>query len=155
MSEHTYNFNIDWTGDQGQGTAHYRAYSRNFEVRCENKPNLLGSADPAFRGDSQRYNPEELLIAALSSCHMLSYLHLCADAHVVVTDYRDEASGTMVTRGNAGAFREVTLRPHVTVAAAEMIETAQALHGPARDGCFIANSVNFPVLHEPTVAVRD
>src|SRR5215467_10489751 len=94
--EHRYQIVTVWTGNLGTGTSAYRAYSRNHEMSSEGKQAaILGSADRHFRGEAPRYNPEELLVAALSACHMLSYLHLCADAGIVVTDYRDEAEGEM------------------------------------------------------------
>ena len=111
---------------------------------------LPASSDPAFRGDPTRWNPELLLVAALSDCHLLSYLHLCAVHGVVVTAYRDEASGVMEQTGNGGRFTEVVLRPRVTVADESMIEAANSLHHEAHENCFIASSVNFPVRTEPT-----
>lgn len=147
---HTYHTDLHWTGNLGSGTSGYRAYSREHEIRVDGKPMLLGSSDPAFRGDPTRYNPEDLLVASLSACHMLWFLHLCADAGIVVTDYSDRATGTMVeTADGGGRFSEVTLHPQVTVTKAEMIERAQALHEAAHRLCFIANSCNFPVRHEP------
>jgi len=148
--QHHYQLTIQWTGNKGTGTSHYRAYERSHSILADQKVEILGSSDPAFRGDKTRHNPEELLVAALSSCHMLSYLHLCAVAGVIVTDYVDQASGIMVETANGGGhFTEVTLNPMVTVAEASMIEKANALHGKASELCFIANSVNFPVHHRP------
>lgn len=150
MAEHAYATSLRWTGDRGGGTADYLAYGREHVISASGKPDLVGSADPAFRGDADRWNPEELLVAALSACHMLMYLHLCADAGVVVTGYEDDAHGAMVMAADGGGdFREVVLRPRVTVAAADMIATAEALHERASTICFIARSVNFPVHHEP------
>lgn len=150
MAEHAYSTSLRWTGDRGEGTADYRAYGREHVVTAAGKPDLAGSADPAFRGNADRWNPEELLVAALSSCHMLMYLHLCADAGVVVTGYEDDARGVMVMAADGGGdFREVVLRPRVTVLAADMIATAESLHERASTLCFIARSVNFPVRHEP------
>lgn len=154
MAEHRYATSLRWTGNRGTGTATYRDYGRDHVVAAAGKPDLLGSSDPAFRGDATRWNPEELLVAALSSCHMLMYLHLCAAAGAVVVAYRDEASGVMAeTPDGGGAFREVTLRPRVTVAGPEMIATAEAQHERAHELCFIARSVNFEVRHEPEVEV--
>lgn len=153
---HTYHTDLRWTGNLGSGTSGYRAYSRNHEIRVDGKPMLLGSSDPAFRGDPTRYNPEDLLVASLSACHMLWFLHLCADAGIVVTDYSDRATGTMVeTTDGGGRFSEVTLCPQVTVADAAMIERAQALHIEAHRLCFIANSCNFPVRHEAVCRVEE
>lgn len=152
MTDHTFELETLWTGNSGEGTSKYDAYSRDYEVRANGKPVLLSSADKAFRGDRARYNPEELLIAALSGCHLLSYLHVCADAGVVVTRYEDRASGVMaVDRAGRGAFTDVLLRPVVTVATGSMVERGLGLHEAAHRMCFIANSVSFPVRNEPTV----
>lgn len=151
MAEHRYDVEVRWTGDRGTGTSAYRAYDRDHEIDIAGKPTVLGSADPDFRGDPARHNPEELLVAALSQCHLLWYLHLCAEAGVVVTAYADRATGRMRTGPDGGgAFTEVVLRPRVTVAAAAMAEAAAELHAVAHARCFIANSVSFPVRHEPT-----
>jgi organic hydroperoxide reductase OsmC/OhrA len=153
--DHHYSLTTQWTGNTGKGTSSYTAYSRNHTIQAPGKPTLHGSSDPAFRGDRDRYNPEELLLAALSSCHMLWYLHFCSEAGVIVTAYSDEAVAVMTedSRGN-GKFTGATLRPHVTVAEASMTEKAQSLHKKAREYCFIANSVNFPVAHEPACTVQ-
>jgi organic hydroperoxide reductase OsmC/OhrA len=152
--EHFYSVNLQWTGNLGQGTSNYRAYSRNHEISASRKPTVLASSDPAFRGDDSRYNPEDLLVASLSACHMLSYLHLCAVAGIVVTDYQDQAKGTMVeTEDGGGHFTQVTLRPVVKVALGADFDLAQQLHDKAHHLCFIASSVNFPVLCEPSVEV--
>jgi organic hydroperoxide reductase OsmC/OhrA len=152
--EHEYQVEVTWTGNRGEGTSSYRAYGREHEVSGPGKPPLPGSAEPAFRGDADRYNPEELLVAALSQCHMLWYLHLCASAGVVVTAYRDRPRGTMLLDDEgSGAFTEVVLAPQVTVAAAAMADEAARLHDDAARLCFIARSVAFPVRHDPTVSV--
>lgn len=149
---HTYDLTVTWTGDDGVGTADYRSYRRDHVVSAEGRPDLAGSADPTFRGDATRWNPEQLLVAALSQCHMLWYLHLCAVDDVVVTGYVDRARGEMRThRDGSGEFTSVVLRPEVTVAEPDMVERAEALHAEAPQLCFIARSVNFPVHHEPTV----
>lgn len=149
---HRYELALEWTGNLGPGTRDYRAYSRDHEVLADGRPPLPGSSDPAFRGDPARWNPEELLVASLSQCHMLWYLHLCATAGVVVTGYTDRPAGTMTTDATGGGrFTEVVLRPRVTVADDAMREKARALHGEVGALCFIARSVNFPVRHEPTV----
>lgn len=153
-AEHHYNIVVEWTGNRRTGTSGYRDYERSHDVRAEGKPvTIPGSADPSFRGDAERWNPEELLVASLSQCHMLSYLHVAAVAGVVVTEYVDDAAGTMVTEGGGGRFTEVILRPVVTVADPAMIDKAQSLHEKAAAGCFIASSVNFPVRHEPQARV--
>ena len=152
--EHHYRLTSRWTGDRGTGTSGYRDYDRAVTIQVEGKPELLASADRPFRGDPARWNPEDMLLAALSECHLLSYLHACVTAGVVVTSYEDDASGTMVLDGKGGgAFREVVLRPRVTVADAAMIPAAHAAHAQANEWCFVANSVNFPVRHEATVSV--
>ena len=147
---HSYELSLRWTGNTGAGTSSYRAYGRQHEISAPGKPVIAGSSDPAFRGDKERWNPEELLVAALSQCHMLSYLHLAASAGIVVTAYTDSPSGTMnENQDGSGEFSEVVLRPVVTVADASMCERAEALHDDAEKLCFIARSVNFPVHHRP------
>ncbi len=149
--QHDYQLTVKWTGNTGTGTSNYKAYERSHTIITDNKPDISGSSDPAFRGDKTKHNPEELLLASLSSCHLLWFLHLCAEAGVVVTDYVDNATGIMVeTADGGGRFTEVTLNPIVTVAKESMIETANKLHKKANELCFIANSVNFPVHHKPT-----
>jgi len=153
--EHRYAVRLRWAGNLGPGTASYRAYSRDHEIAVGERPPIAGSSDPAFRGDAARYNPEELLVASLAACHMLWYLHLCADAGVVVTGYADEASGTMVQSPDGGGeFADVVLRPHVTIADGGDTAAAMRLHTPAHELCFIARSVRFPVRCEPSVRVE-
>jgi organic hydroperoxide reductase OsmC/OhrA len=148
--DHHYELQVRWTGNRGSGTSSYAGYGRDHEVSAAGKPTLAGSADAAFRGDPARWTPEDLLLAALSECHLLSFLHECAKAGVVVTGYTDRATGTMQTdTEGGGVFTEVTLHPEVTVAEPEMVARAQALHEPAHEHCFIASSVNFPVRCEP------
>lgn len=152
--QHQYNLTITWTGNKGEGTSTYRSYDRSHTISAENKSDVLASSDPAFRGDKTRYNPEELLVASLSSCHMLWYLHLCAEAGIVVVEYTDKAAGTMVeTADGGGHFTEVTLYPLVIVAEESMIAKANELHHQANKLCFIAKSCNFPVHHQPTCRV--
>ncbi|MFZ4807286.1 MAG: OsmC family protein [Hyphomicrobiaceae bacterium] len=149
--EHRYGLSVHWTGNRGPGTTTYTAYGRDHVIRAPGKPDLIGSSDPAFRGDATRYNPEDLLVASLSACHMLWFLHLAADAGVIVTDYRDEPEGTMVEdRARGGYFTRVVLRPAVTVAPGIETGRLQAIHADAHKHCFIANSVNFPVDIAPT-----
>ena len=150
--EHHYALSIEWTGNLGTGTSDYRAYTRNHIISAENKPEIPGSSDPHFRGDKTRYNPEEMLVAALSTCHMLSYLHLCAVNKVIVLEYNDKATGTMVENPDgSGQLTETTLNPVVKVKDSSMNAKAQELHDQAEKLCFIARSVNFPVHHKPTV----
>ena len=135
-------------------TSHYRAYRRHHTVTTTGRPDLLGSADPTFHGDRERWNPEQLLLAALSECHMLSYLHVCVSEGVVVTSYVDEAHGSMTTDPEgSGRFTEALLRPRVTIADASMVAAAEKAHHRANQLCFIANSVSFPVRHDPEVVV--
>ena len=146
MKQHTYELQIEWTGNSGEGTKNYRSYSRDHVIREQGKPEILSSSDPAFRGDASRYNPEELLVAALSSCHMLSYLHLCAVNNIVVTGYQDAAWGLMEENPDGSAqFVRVELKPMVRIAAGSDSAKAKALHEKAHHLCFIARSVNFPV----------
>ncbi|HEX8274118.1 MAG TPA: OsmC family protein [Longimicrobiaceae bacterium] len=153
--EHSYEVRVDWTGDLGEGTSSYRGYARDHEVTAPGKPPIPGSSDPAFRGDRARYNPEELLVASLSTCHMLWYLHLAAEAGVVVTGYRDDARGVMLeTPDGGGRFTQVTLRPVVTLREGADPDLVDSLHHRAHELCFIANSVNFPVRCEPTARVE-
>jgi organic hydroperoxide reductase OsmC/OhrA len=151
---HRYDLSMTWTGNRGTGTSGYRDYGRDHEIGAEGRPVLEGSSDPVFRGDKTRWNPELELVAALSQCHMLSYLHVCVTAGVVVTGYDDTPYGLMAeTEDGGGHFTEVVLRPSVTVASADMADRARELHGEASEKCFIASSVNFPVRHEPSVTV--
>jgi len=151
---HSYAVSVIWTGNQGTGTSSYRDYSRDHDVSADGPPTISGSSDPAFRGDQARWNPELELTAALSQCHMLWYLHLCAVSGVTVLAYTDEASGTMEEAADgSGRFTEVVLRPRVVVATPDMTDAAKRLHADASAKCFIANSVNFPVKHEPTIEI--
>jgi len=149
--QHKYSTNVRWTGNKVVGTANYGAYERNYTISIKNKPDILGSSDSAFLGDNTKYNPEELLVASLSSCHMLWYLHLCSQTGVIVLDYVDKAIGTMVESSDGSAiFTKVILNPIVTVKEKSMIKRANELHKKANEFCFIANSINFKVDHQPT-----
>ncbi|MET0159824.1 MAG: OsmC family protein [Acidimicrobiales bacterium] len=151
---HTYDVTVTWTGDDGEGTATYRSYRRDHVASADGPPELVGSSDPALRGDRSRWNPEQLLVVSLSQCHMLWYLHLCALNDVVVTGYVDAAHGEMAMNDDgSGQFEAVILRPQVTVTDPAMVERATALHADVPGLCFIARSVNFPVHHEPVVTV--
>ncbi len=148
--QHNYKATIKWTGNKGTGTDHYKNYERSHQIIIENKLDILGSSDQKFRGDKTKHNPEDLFVSSLSSCHMLWYLHLCSEAGVVVTDYIDNATGIMIETSNGGGqFTEVTLNPIVTVTEQHMIDKANKLHKKANKLCFIANSINFPVKHNP------
>ena len=154
---HFYQATLVWIGAAEGGTRDYHGYSRDYSVEIAGKPAMRGSADAAFRGDPGLYNPEDLLLVALSACHMLSYLALGARLGVEVLAYRDHATGTMAIQRQPAQkiarlrFTEVVLYPEVTVAADADIAQAMALHDQAHAECFIANSVNFPVRHEATV----
>lgn len=150
--QHSYPIRMRWTGNTGSGTADYRGYERAHEYSAPGKPVIPGSSDPAFRGDRTRYNPEELLVMSISSCHMLWFLHLCADGGIVVVDYEDDATGTMVEDAERGGFfTKVVLRPRVTLAPGQDGSRLEAIYARAHHLCFIANSVNFPVRCEPAV----
>ncbi|SDP63207.1 OsmC family protein [Lentzea jiangxiensis] len=152
MGTHHYEADVVWTGNTGSGTSGHKTYERAHEIRVAGKATILGSSDPSFRGDPSRHNPEELLVASLAQCHMLWFLHLASVNGVVVTEYRDHATGTMAEHPDgSGRMTEVLLHPVVAVADPATRETAQALHEKAHSMCFIAASVNFPVRHEPTV----
>ena len=154
MTTHRYSLRVTWTGNTGTGTNDYRSYQRAHEIAAPGKPVIVGSSDPAFRGDAARYNPEELLVASLSSCHMLWYLHLASSAGIVVTNYHDEPVGTLreATDGS-GCFTDVLLRPMVTVGAGTNPKAAAELHAQAHARCFIANSVCFPVSCDPRLEI--
>lgn len=151
--DHHYTVDVDWVGNRGEGTTGYRSYGRDVVVRAEGKPELAGSADVPFRGNPDRWNPEELLVAALAQCHLLSYLHSAVKHGIVVVDYADSAVATMEQVGDGGRFTSVTLRPRVTITDPAKTDLAQQIHAEASANCFIAASVAFPVLHEPVVTV--
>jgi organic hydroperoxide reductase OsmC/OhrA len=147
---HSYTVTVTWTGNTGTGTSGYRDYQRSYDISAAGKSSIAGSSDPAFRGEGSRWNPEELLVASLSACHELWFLHLCADSGVVVEAYVDEAVGVMEeAAGGGGQFVEVVLRPRVRVRPDSDRDKIQLLHHEAHAKCFIARSVNFPVRCEP------
>lgn len=153
---HEYTAEIRWTGNRGTGTSSYRDYDRAHDIDAQSKPTIQGSSDPAFRGDPARWNPEELLVVSLSQCHMLWFLHLAAVNQVVVTEYVDRPYGTMLEHDDgAGQFVRVVLKPEITIADPSMRDRSHKLHEEAHAKCYVARSVNFPVLHEPTVHVRN
>jgi organic hydroperoxide reductase OsmC/OhrA len=150
MPEHMYAVAIRWTGNLGNGTTSYRGYSRDHTIQAAGKEGIEGSADPAFRGDATRYNPEELLVASLSTCHMLWFLHKCCEAGIVVEEYDDEPLGAMHEEANgAGYFTSVVLRPKARFRAPVDDATLRQLHDASHEYCFVARSVNFPVTVEP------
>ena len=152
MKQHNYALKINWTRNIGSGTNSYKSYERSFEVSVDGKEIINGSSDPSFNGDKTKYNPEELLLASISSCHMLWYLHLCADDGIIVTSYIDNAEGIMVENDNGGGkFEQVILKPVISVTENSMIEKAIILHAKANKLCFVANSVNFRISHQPVI----
>lgn len=155
--QHEYQVQVEWTGNTGEGTKDYRSYSRNHEIKANGKSAAIaGSSDPKFRGDGTRYNPEELFVSALSTCHMLWMLHLCADAGIKVSAYSDEASGMMIEHEDgSGEFIDVVLRPRMIIDDVSKMLDAMELHEKAHDLCFIARSVKCRVRHEPVVAVEE
>lgn len=149
---HTYESQLTWTGNQGNGTKDYQSYERSYNLQTNGKPVIEGSSDPAFRGDTSKYNPEELFLFSLSSCHMLWYLHLCSVHQIVVTDYKDEAVGKMMEdHDGSGKFTEVVLSPEVRITDLSKKELALQLHHKANQMCFIANSCNFEIKHEARI----
>lgn len=151
VKQHSYQLTLTWTGNLGSGTSAYRDYDRTHVIRAPGKPDLVGSSDPAFLGDANCWNPEELLLASIAACHKLWYLHLCTTKEIVVTDYVDSPTGTMIEEQNgAGQFSEVTLNPVVTISAGDL-QTAEDLHHKVGDLCFIARSVKFPIHHLATI----
>ena len=144
--QHSYLLALEWTGNDGVGTAQYHSYRRDHVLRAEGKPAIAGSSDPSFRGDAARWNPEELLVASLCSCHMLWYLHFCATNHIRVIGYTDTPVGEMEEQADgSGAFTRVVLQPSVTLANGKDVTRATEMHYQAHRFCFIANSVKFPI----------
>ncbi|SFO00527.1 Organic hydroperoxide reductase OsmC/OhrA [Roseovarius lutimaris] len=153
--EHDYTARVVWTGNRGEGTAHYKSYDRTWNVETPDKPVIHCSNDPLLGGDPTLHNPEDMLIAALSACHMLWFLHLASDAGIIVHAYQDDplAVGETDTTG-ASRFLRATLRPSITVPAGTDLKRANALHGEIHKTCFIARSVNFPVTYEPRYRIQ-
>jgi len=157
MKLHNYEIKVEWTGNLGKGTQDYKAFTRDHVISGENKSAFIeGSSDPSFLGDKSRYNPEELLVSSISSCHMLWYLHLCAVNKIVVISYVDSATGTMEEQANgSGRFKEVILNPTIIIKNSDKINRAQELHPEANKMCFIANSCNFPIMHHAKITSED
>lgn len=150
LKTHQYKAALTWTGNKGAGTSDYKAYDRNYVIAIQHKAEIFGSADPQFRGDITRHNPEELLLASLSSCHMLWFLHLCSSAGIIITAYQDNATGMMQeNEDGSGHFTEVILQPSVTIKGEIITDKMNQLHKEANKKCFIASSCNFPVKHIP------
>lgn len=153
--DHAYAVGLAWTGNTGHGTSTYAGYSREYRVELAGKPVFIGSADPAFRGDAALPNPEDLFVTAIASCHMLSYLALCARRGLNVVNYEDNATGVMRLDGRGGGrFEEVVLRPVVTVAAGGDLDLARQLHHDAHELCYIASSCSVPIRHEPVIRTK-
>lgn len=152
---HHYAVTVEWIGDTGCGTASHETYHRTYRLRARGKPEITGSADPAFGGSAEQWNPEDLLVAALSACHKLWYLHLCAEAGITVTSYRDDATGIMKESRSGGHFQDVFLQPQVNITQKQDLEEAERLHQKASERCFIRSSVNFHVHHQAKVTVDE
>lgn len=151
---HSYTIHLKWTGNLGKGTKRYTSYSRDHEIKAAGKPIIFGSSDPSFRGDPSRYNPEDLFVSTLSSCHMLWYLHLCTIHKITVTAYEDNPVGVMLEEEDgSGQFEKVTLNPVISIKESDKLEVAKSLHQEAHKYCFIANSVNFEVLTKPIIKI--
>lgn len=151
---HEYQSKITWTGNRGSGTLDYRAYDRNYKIHIDGKQEIDGSSDSAFSGDQSKHNPEDLLLSAVASCHMLWYLHLCSEQGIVVMEYTDHARGIMrEDKNGSGKFTEITLYPEVVITNESKTGLAQSLHEEAGNMCFIANSLNFKVRYQPVVKV--
>ncbi|GGG65611.1 OsmC family protein [Epilithonimonas arachidiradicis] len=155
MKHHQYKSKIVWTGNTGESTKNHRSYQRSYTISVDGKADILGSSDPAFLGNPALHNPEDLLLASVSSCHLLWYLHLCSVNKILVLEYEDFAEGTMMENENgSGKFSEIILKPRIVVAEKEMIEKAFELHNKANEYCFIANSLNFEVKHQPEITTK-
>jgi len=156
MKKHNYESKIEWTGNEGNGTLNYKSYNRNHIITANGKyGGINGSSDPSFLGDRTRYNPEDLFLSSISACHMLWYLHLCSVNKIVVTEYVDNATGIMEeTENGSGRFTEVTLNPRVVITDLNKIEKANELHEEANKMCFIANSCNFNIGHNPNTTAE-
>ena len=156
MKNHQYKTKVIWTGNTGESTKNYRSYQRNYTISVDGKAEISGSSDPAFLGNPELHNPEDFLLASVSSCHLLWYLHLCSVNKILVLEYEDLAEGTMIESENgSGKFSEIILKPNIVVAEKEMIEKAVELHEKANEYCFIANSLNFEVKHQPKITYKE
>lgn len=156
MKKHRYEVKIKWTGNEGNGTKNYKSYNRSHSIIADGKySSINGSSDPSFLGDKTKYNPEDLFLSSLSACHMLWYLHLCSVHKIVVTKYEDNATGVMEeTEDGSGKFTEVILHPRVKITDKNKIEKANELHKEANKMCFIANSCNFKIEHNPNTTIE-
>jgi organic hydroperoxide reductase OsmC/OhrA len=146
-----FNVGLTWLSQNKNFT--YNEYSREYTIHAEGKPELIGTAAPEYKGSHEHYNPEDMLIASLSACHMLSYLALAANSKIQVLSYQDQAEGSLIKDGMSMKFNEVILKPHVVISQDSDQEKALSLHDKAHHICFIANSVNFSVLIQPQIAI--
>jgi len=152
--QHPYTARVEWTGNRGDGTRLYRGYDRTWNIATPGKPAIHCSNDPLLGGDPTLPNPEDLLLASLSACHMLWYLHLASAAGIIVESYRDDPVGLGETSPNgAGRFVGATLKPQIVVRAGADLKEADAIHHRIHEYCFIARSVNFPIDYQATYAV--
>lgn len=150
-TEHEYTAKVVWTGNRGEGTKTYKGYDRTWNIETPGKPVVHCSNDPLLGGDPTLPNPEDLLLSAISSCHMLWYLHLASNAGVAVQAYHDEPIGTGESEpSGAGRFLKVVLRPIIEVPEGTDTEKADAIHQEIHKYCYIARSVNFPVQYNAT-----
>lgn len=156
MKKHNYEIKVEWTGNEGNGTLDYKSYNRNHKIIANGKYKPIeGSSDPSFLGDKTKYNPEDLFLSSISSCHMLWYLHLCSVHKIIVTEYVDSATGIMAeTKNGSGRFIRITLNPKVKITEISMISKANELHEEANKMCFIANSCNIKIDHNPDTIVE-
>jgi len=153
---HHYAVQITWTGNTGSGTARYASYEREHTISAPDKAQISGSSDPAFRGDRSRYNPEELLVASASACHMLTYLHLCAVNKIVVLSYEDSCTGEMRENADSGGtFERIDLQPEIMISSCSDLKLAEALHEQAHQHCIIANSLRVPISIHPKMQRQD
>ncbi|MEN9522904.1 MAG: hypothetical protein RL065_1281 [Bacteroidota bacterium] len=149
---HHYKINVEWTGNTGTGTSKYDAYERSHLLKINGKKTIECSSDAPFRGDVAFHNPEDMLLYSLSSCHMLWYLHLCADAGIIVIEYSDNAEGTLtLVKDGISKFTEAILNPVIKITDASRIDEAIKLHYEAHKKCFIANSCNFEIKQNPKI----
>lgn len=152
--KHLFKAEVDWTSNQKPSDSTKRFYSKTHQIIIEGKPVLNVSAAKAFKGDPELYNPEDLLLSSLVSCHMMSYLYVCAQNDIEVLEYSDNAEATLeVAADGSGRFVAVRLYPKVKISNSDKIELAVELHTKANQLCFIANSCNFPVLHEASCKI--
>jgi organic hydroperoxide reductase OsmC/OhrA len=153
---HPYTSSIIWTGNRGEGTATYRGYDRTWDIAVPGKPVISCSNDPLLGGDPAKMNPEDLLLSALSACHMLWYLHYASNEKIIVTSYEDSPIGIgEVEKSGAGRFTSAILRPRITVNTGTDLAVATAIHHRIHDVCFIARSVNFSITYEPEFLFDD